>query len=442
MQIELDESAYSRKFKEILYSWDRYIIAYGGRGSGKTDTFYLKYLLSLFEPYYFKLLYVNKEGSNIRDQQYSGFKRVAKRIGLYDLLKFYDGDYRIVNQTNGNSLIPKGLDDKEKTKGIDDVTAIWWDEINKGDLEDFTALNNLLRTPQAKYLQFAMSFNPISEEHWLRKTFFSKEDRHELTPEYKGKALLNRSTYKDNEYINQKEYLETLVKGAAGNQNILRVNRDGDWGVEENNSPWLYAYDEDKHVKPVKYLPQYPVYLSFDFNNDPFTCVAVQFSPNKGQPDSFIRIFKEFSGKYKLHEMCDRIKAEFPAAILFVTGDSSGKHQSLSSNQTYYDLIQGYLNLSPRQMNLLSSNLPHNDSRVFLNAMFYNYPNIYIDPSCKKLREDCHIATTNDKSKKPGELKKDRDKYKMDLFDGMRYFFQAYFHDFAVKTYFKAINKK
>ena len=54
----------------------------------------------------------------------------------------------------GNALIIKGMDDPEKNKGVDDYHKLaWWDEISKGTEEDFTTLNALLRTPQAKYLQ-------------------------------------------------------------------------------------------------------------------------------------------------------------------------------------------------------------------------------------------------------------------------------------------------
>src|SRR6185503_5256399 len=185
MSITLDPSAYSRKFYDVIHSWDRYVIAYGGRGSGKTDSFFIKYLLELFEPFYFKLAYINKEASGIRDKQYAGFKRVAKRIGVFDKLKFYDGDYRIVNLANDNCLVPKGMDDPEKTKGLDELTAIWWDEINKGEKEDFSALNELLRSPAATYLQFAMSFNPVHIEHWLRNTFFRPDDPHKVHPDFK-----------------------------------------------------------------------------------------------------------------------------------------------------------------------------------------------------------------------------------------------------------------
>lgn len=443
MRISIDtDSAISKKFLDVFHSWDRYIIAYGGRGSGKTDTLYLKYLLETFQPFYFRLAYINKEMSNIRDAQYAGFKRVAKRVGIDGYFKFYDGDYRVVNVLTGNSMIPKGMDDPEKTKGLDDVTVIWWDEISKGTEEDFLALNELLRSPQAKYLQFAISFNPVSEKHWLRQHFFDKEDRHRLNEMYRGSALLNHSTYKDNEFIDRDAYLETLLKTAAGDKNRIRVNVDGDWGNEENKSPWLFSFNRDKHVKPnIAFLPNYPVYLSFDFNREPLTCVASQYSPNKGQSGAFIHHIKEFIGDMQLVEMCQQIKATFPASILYVTGDASGRKGDIafsSRNSTHYTLIQSALGLSDKQMHINSKNLDHADSKLLCNTMLYNYPNIYFsEAGCPNLINDCEIAEDDDKSGKPGHLKKDRDKFKLDLFDGWRYFYQTYFNEFVKSHYFK-----
>lgn len=440
MQIKLDNSAYSSKFHDIIHSWDRYVIAYGGRGSGKTDSFYIKYLLSLFEPYYFRLAYINKEKSNIRDQQYAGFKRVAKRIGLYDRLKFYDGDYRVVNPENDNMLIPKGMDDPEKTKGFDDLTAIWWDEINKGTLEDFQALNELLRTPSAKYLQFALSFNPVSITSWLRTTFFHEDDAHALHPDYVRNAILNRSTYKDNEFIDQEEYLATLKQSACGNSNVLRVNVEGDWGLEENGNPWLFSFKQETHVKPeLPFYPQFEVYLSFDFNRTPVTCLAIQQSPNKGEKYSFVHFIQEFCEDIQLEELCKRIKAAFPSSILFVTGDATGARGNVgfeARNSSYYSMIKSYLNLSDRQMKVNTHNLEHNDSRNLCNTLLHNYPSIFISQKgCPKLIQDCHLATVDEDSKRPGHLLKDRDVYKMDLFDAFRYFWQTYFLEYCERVY-------
>lgn len=441
MNLVIDQSSYSTKFHNILHSWDRYLIAYGGRGSGKTDTFYIKWLVSLFEPYYFRLLYVNQVKSDIQHQQYAGFKRVARRIGVYDLLKFYDGDYKIVNPANGNMLIPKGMDDEEKTKGTDEITAIWWDEINKGTQSGFAALNELLRTPQAKYLQFAMSFNPVHINHWLRHMFFHPDNSHKVHPNFKGELLLNRSTYKDNEFLDQAAYLDTLVTSANGNMNTLRVTVEGDWGLEQNNDPWLYALDQNVHlVDTLPFLPSFPVYLSFDFNRSPVTCSASQMSPSKGMPDSFCHTFEEFVGDIQLEELCKRIKNRFPNSILFVTGDASGNQGDVAfakRNSTYYTMVQSYLKLSDRQMHINSKNLEFNDSRNLCNTFLYNHKNVRISrKGCPTLVNDMLIATVDEKKSVPSTLKKDRDQFKMDMFDNWRYLVQTHYLEWAEKLWF------
>lgn len=441
MKITLDPSAYSAKFYDVIHSWDRYIIAFGGRGASKTDAFFIKYLLSLFEPYYFRLGYINKEGSNIRDQQYAGFKRVAKRIGVYDMLRFYDGDYRIVNPRSktDNMLIPKGMDDPEKTKGLDEVTCIWWDEINKGTPEDFEALNELLRSPIAMYLQFAMSFNPVRETHWLRTRFFHPDDAYRLHPDFAHNTLLSHSTYRDNEFINQDEYYQTLVASAAGNRNKLSVTVSGKWGVSENKDPWLYNLNPELHFRKLRFIPTAPVYLSFDFNKSPVTCTATQMSPDKGKPDSsWLHVIKEFSGEINLQKLCMNIKATYPNSILFVTGDASGNSGHLAleelgeKNMTFYTLIKRYLRLSDKQIHNFSQNMTHHDSRMLCNTMLYSYPHFYIDPEqCPMLAEDMEKATIDEKGNDPNKLKKDRGDYKMDMLDNWRYMLQRYFLEYV-----------
>lgn len=204
----------------------------------------------------------------------------------------------------------------------------------------------------ARYLQFAMSFNPVAETHWLRHTFFHQDDRHAVHPDFKGALLLNRSTYEDNEFIDRQAYLATLMMSAAGNKNVIRVNVNGDWGVEENDNPWLYNWDEDKFVRNIPFMRSYDVYLSFDFNNDPFACLAWQMSPQKGLPQSFLHCINEFTGSYKIEDMCQRIKSTYPGSILHVTGDKSGSNEDVGRNQTLYQSIASLLGISVKQLDL------------------------------------------------------------------------------------------
>lgn len=443
MKIKIDESAYSSHFKDVLYSFDRYIIAYGGRGSGKTDTFYLKYLLSLFEPYYFRLLYINKEKSNIRDQQYAGFKRVARRIGIYDKLKFYDGDYRIVNPYNDNSLIPKGMDDTEKTKGIDDITTIWWDECNKGTIEDYTTLNKLLRSPKAKYLQFALSFNPVMETSWMRNEFFDTEDAYKVAEKYKNDLLLNHSTYIHNEFINQDEYLETLKKGNPYNYD---VDIYGKWGKPEIKSPWLYSWQSNRDKIISDDLPYYdslPIYVSFDFNNDPLSCIVAQHSSGNHNitANPFIHILKEYQTPFKgtvqnpFIDIYNKIKQDYnnPRQI-FITGDASGFHGRMGlvdGSRHFYDLILKTFNLGEYHLKTPLTNPLHTASRHNFNTLIHYHPMFKISKKgCPNLINDMDIAEATDKNGKGDELLKDRKENKMDLFDAERYYLWTFFNTF------------
>lgn len=74
--------------------------------------------------------------------------------------------------------------------------------------------------------------------------------------------------------------------------------------------------------------------------------------------------------------------------------------------------------------------------------MFNTYPNIKISKHCVNLITDCEIAEVDEDSGKPHQLRKDREKFKMDYFDSMRYFFQRYFHEFAQSVYFNLLPNK
>lgn len=420
----------------LLLDNTRYIVLYGGRGSAKTSFAIRKYLLRAFKNEYFKCVYVRKAAAHIRDSLYAGFKSAAIDLDIYDFFKWYDSDYRIIGK-NGNSFIPKGVDDPELTKGVDEVSHLLIEEITELSFEDFTTLNALLRTNKTQ-LQTMCMFNPIQDTHWLRTHFFDPNDRHLPNPAFGEQLKILRTTYKDNNFINRQAYYDTLLLNAAGNTNRIKVDVEGDWGVPENNNPWLYAFDHKKHVQPLQFLPTYPIYLSFDFNRDPVTASAWQMSPDAINGQGFVHCIKEFALKMQLKDLCERIKATYPNSILFVTGDRTGKNGNVGfedRHATFYTMIQKYLRLTPRQMDIEGKNMEHNDSRQLVNTVLYNHPNVKICPvGCPKLIEECQLATVDETKQKAGVLKKDRDLYKMDLFDGFRYFWQTYFEAYANKV--------
>ena len=86
MDLDIKKTAYSSHFRDFLISDKRYQILFGSRGSGKTHHIVLKLLIASFKSEYNHILYINKEFRHIRTQQFSEFKKVAKR---YDIYKFF-----------------------------------------------------------------------------------------------------------------------------------------------------------------------------------------------------------------------------------------------------------------------------------------------------------------------------------------------------------------
>lgn len=431
----------SRKFIPFFNGFKRYEVIFGGRGSSKSTHIAIKLLARAAVDEYFHCIYVRKWGEHIRDSQFELFKRVAQYMGWENEFKFSESTFTITCIRNGNKMIAKGLDKADKTKSIAEPTHVWVEEADQITFDDFDTLNKGLRTSKTQ-CSFLMSFNTfVPEDHWIRDVLFDKENIYDLSPKFKEKSYLSHSTYLDNDFIDHEEYEEILTIETGGNKFKIESDLKGVWGVEPNDFPWLYAFDESKHVKKAPFLPTFPIYIFIDINNEPLECTIWQMSPNKGTRNSFLHCIDVLSGSFKIEELCERILSKYPFSIKYLGGDRSGQNEDVGRNQTIYQIMASLLGLGKKQLLLNTHNLEHSDSRILCNAMLSNYPNVVIDESCKILIKQCHIAKVDQDSSRPSQLLKDRGTYKLDAFDSMRYMFQTLFNEFAKETYFKVLAK-
>lgn len=426
-------------------------LIHGGRGGGKSQVIAERLLKKCLSSKYFKCYYGRKVFETVRDSVFDTIVTSIEELALSHLFSYSRANTSsmvITCRLNGNKFIPFGCDKASKLKSIKDPTDIWCDEFDQFTFDDFKELYPSLRTIRGLN-QFWGSFNTHSvylDQHWIIKLFFSDiytgEDKDKMYEIEVGSIQKIFANFTDNYFIDQEAYRSLLRIAAGGNEALFEGIANGEWGVVENDNPWLYAFDERKHVKQsIEIRPELPVYLSFDFNNSPFACTAYQHNPDMGDPRvSFIHAIKEFSGKIKADEMCEQIKAFFPNSVLYVTGDRNGNNQDIGRNQTIYELIQHHLGLSANQMKLNSHNLEHADSRIFVNCMLNDYPNFFISrKGCPNLVKQCNAARVDIKSKTPQALLKDREQNKNDEFDSFRYYMQTFFHAYAKKKFFKII---
>ena len=224
MQVTIPRGAFNPLFRPYLTdNTHRYLILYGGAGSGKSVFAVQRFLYRLLTLPLCNILVVRAVAATNRDSTYALFRQVISKWGLSELFSCKDSDLRI-SCANGNSVIFKGLDDTEKLKSITfpkgELTDIWIEEASEILEEDFNQLDVRLRGKGA-HKQMVLTFNPVSVLHWLKLRFFDRQD---------PRAVVLKSTYKDNQFLDE-DYKRTLEGYKDTDPYYYSVYCLGEWGV-------------------------------------------------------------------------------------------------------------------------------------------------------------------------------------------------------------------
>jgi len=166
------------------------------------------------------------------------------------------------------------------------------------------------------------------------------------------------------------------------------------------------------------------LYLSFDFNVDPITCISAQHYGGK------IRILKEFRLRNSdIFALCDAIKTEYGNTPFIVTGDASGANRSAMTKgaMNYYMIIKEQLQITRSSFRVPSFNPSIKNSRVLLNSLLEKHPDFFIDASCQFLIGDLMAVESNE----AGQIDKARDATKTHLLDCFRYYLWSFHSNFV-----------
>lgn len=389
-------------FISLLNNKDRFLILKGSAGSGKS-VFATKKLVfrSIYEGSH-KHLVLRKIHRTIRE---SIFEEVRKRIiewGLVNRLYYHENKSDLKIYLKDSQFVFMGMDDPEKLKSISGITSLTFEEMTEFTENDFDQANLRLRGETKYYKQTMGMFNPIDENHWIKKRFV---DSPHMMP-----TTFHESTYKDNPFLDD-EYKELLESYKESNNLYYQVYCLGNWGVVDKSNKFLYAF-EDHHIGKVDYNPNLPVKLSFDFNIEPFAVICYQ---NQDGLNFFDKIRLNNSDIY---QVCDHIKAKFPDSFLIVTGDASGKNRTgvARGKTSYWKIIKQELGLRDAQIRLRAKNLGLIESRVLCNSVL-QHKTVKIDPTLKELINECKYAKVDEQ----GILIKDRKDHQNDFLDTFRY---------------------
>jgi len=228
----------NKAFKNAKKTDKRYRILYGGAGSGKSHYMGQETILNMLSNKEYSYLIVRKTNKSIRN---SVFKLLCDIISEYDLTsKFHINKTEMsIRCLNGSTVITSGLDDVEKLKSIAGVNRIWVEEASEISEQDFNQLDLRLRGINKVGYQMTLTFNPISELHWLKRVFFDLGS---------NEAFVLKTTYLDNKFLDDK-YIDTLKQLEIQDYQYYRIYALGEWGSLGN---LIFTNWEKRNLKGEK----------------------------------------------------------------------------------------------------------------------------------------------------------------------------------------------
>ena len=180
MKISLQKTV-GKGYKEFWNFRGRYKVCKGSRGSKKSKTTALWYIVNLVKYPSANLLVVRKVFRTLKDSCFTELKWAINRLEVGAFWEIKESPLEMTYKPTGQKIYFRGLDDPLKVTSITVETGYlcwcWVEEAFEITKEkDFDMLDESIRgaiPPETKlFKQITLTFNPWNERHWLKKRFF------------------------------------------------------------------------------------------------------------------------------------------------------------------------------------------------------------------------------------------------------------------------------
>lgn len=418
MQIEVNEA-----YLPLLDNRSRYLVLFGGGGSGKSVFAVQKLLLRIISEPKHRILICRKFAVTLRESVVQEIAKHIASLGISNEFEYNKTEKTFTHTLTGNQLMCVGLDDPEKIKSISGISSIWVEEATELSQNDLDQLDLRLRDISASYQQIILTFNPTDERHWLKERFFDSEP---------ANTTILKTTFRDNIFLPD-SYKDVLEAKALTNPNYYRIYFKGEWGREEVQSPYVANFDRKQHVGKVEMLDK-PIYFSIDFNVEPMACVCYHdWTDAKGIPHH--RFFKEIvlspGDTLKLAETLKQTFTPKQLATALYTGDATGRKRDVNQrdNVSSWRILQKALNISTSRLKVPKSNASVKGQRDLINLYFSLHPDLKFDDKMTTTINELEFTECDSEG---NILKKDRSKLEQraDFLDVIRYSIMTFHSDF------------
>ncbi|MFI6254200.1 PBSX family phage terminase large subunit [Streptomyces sp. NPDC051016] len=261
-------------YNEFWHNKNFYRVVKGSRGSKKSKTTALNFIYRLMEYEWANLLVVRRFSNTNKQSTYTDLRWATNRLGVKHLFKFNDSLPEITYKPTGQKILFRGLDDPLKITSITVENGIlcwaWFEEAYQ--IETFDKFSTVVESIRGSvddpefFKQITITFNPWSERHWLKPTFFDEDTKLNNTFSY-------TTTFRVNEWLDDVDIgrYEDLYRT---NPRRARIVCDGDWGVAEGLVFENFEVKEFDWVKKLKDKQVVAHGSDFGFTQDPTTLVS------------------------------------------------------------------------------------------------------------------------------------------------------------------------
>lgn len=287
-----------------------YRVVKGSRGSKKSKTIAINMIYRIMKYSESNLLVIRRVFNTLKNSCRADLVWAINRLKVNHLWKIPKGEHTLTYLPTGQQILFAGLDDPLKLTSITVAQGylnfVWIEEAFQIEKQEmFETLEESIRgiLPPHLFHQITLSFNPWSEDHWLRKRFYNDTyDR-----EYEDDLIYATTTdYTMNEFLDEitiKRFEEMKIK----RPNRYRVAGLGEWGIAEGlvyNNWEILDFDAIELLKKDFSL-EAAFGLDFGFTNDPSAFIAVIVDLRNKR----LFIFDEFYKKRLLNnEIAEEIK--------------------------------------------------------------------------------------------------------------------------------------
>lgn len=367
----------------------RFIVLYGGSSSGKSFSVAQFFaILAFYEGC--NMLVMRKVGASIEKTIYADFRAAINGIdGLAECCRFKQNS---IVFNDGGKIDFSGLDDPEKIKGISQYKRVFLDELSEYDETDFKQIRLRLRGQEGQ--QIVAAFNPISEEHWIKKKWFDRETWHDIpmaltignetlpqelcavksvrmnsekmilnpnTGEYDRHApdtIVIQSTYLNNFWVvgspdgkygyYDQQAIATFENDRINDPDYYQVYALGEWGHIRTGAEFFPSFSHGLVCGRFKYNPELPIHISMDSNVLPY--VTATFFQKEYKPDDVQQVTQidelpiespNNSARKAAKVIAKRLKEYGYSDKVYLHGDASGKAANTidCENRSFFDLV-------------------------------------------------------------------------------------------------------